>query len=67
MKKPPIPDPSIKQEFAQLKGEVPSPISPPQGCHFHPRCPKAMDICSVEYPTWTELGEGRGVACHLYT
>jgi len=63
----PIPDPSIKQEFAQLKGEVPSPISPPQGCHFHPRCPKAMDICSIEYPTWTELGEGRGVACHLYT
>jgi oligopeptide/dipeptide ABC transporter ATP-binding protein len=63
----PIPDPSVKQEFAQLKGEVPSPISPPQGCHFHPRCLKAMDICSVEYPTWTELGEGRGVACHLYT
>ena len=63
----PIPDPSVKQEFAQLKGEVPSPISPPQGCHFHPRCPKVMDICSKKYPTWTELGEGRGVACHLYT
>ena len=63
----PIPDPSIKQAFAQLKGEVPSPISPPRGCHFHPRCSKAMDICSKVYPQWIELGEGRGVACHIYT
>ncbi len=63
----PIPDPSNKQEFAQLKGEVPSPISPPRGCHFHPRCPKAKDICSTVYPTWTRLDKGRGVACHLYT
>ncbi len=63
----PIPDPSIKQGFAQLKGEVPSPISPPHGCHFHPRCLKAMGICSKEYPTWTKLGDGRGVACHLYS
>jgi oligopeptide/dipeptide ABC transporter ATP-binding protein len=62
----PIPDPAIKQEFAQLKGEVPSPISPPGGCHFHPRCHRVKDICSKEYPPWTELGEGRGVACHLY-
>jgi oligopeptide/dipeptide ABC transporter ATP-binding protein len=63
----PIPDPAVKQEFAQLKGEVPSPISPPAGCHFHPRCPRAMDICSREYPAWAELGDGRAVACHLYT
>ncbi len=63
----PIPDPSVKQAFAQLKGEVPSPISPPRGCHFHPRCAKAKDICSREYPKWIELGEGRGVACHLYS
>ncbi len=63
----PIPDPSIKQAFAQLKGEVPSPISPPQGCHFHPRCAKAKAICSREYPKWIELDEGRGVACHLYS
>ena len=62
----PIPDPSLKQEFSQLKGEVPSPISPPEGCHFHPRCPKVMDICSKEYPSWTNQDEGRGVACHLY-
>ncbi len=63
----PIPDPSVGQEFAQLKGEVPSPISPPTGCHFHPRCSKAMDICSKEYPSWTDLGKGRAVACHLYS
>ena len=63
----PIPDPSIQQEFAELKGEVPSPISPPQGCHFHPRCPKAMEICSRAYPSWTDLGGGRAVACHLYS
>ncbi len=62
----PIPDPNVKQGFAQLKGEVPSPISPPRGCHFHPRCLKAKDICSKEYPKWVELDEGRGVACHLY-
>ena len=62
----PIPDPSIQQTFAQLKGEVPSPISPPQGCHFHPRCSKAMGICSIEYPRWIERENGRGVACHLY-
>jgi oligopeptide/dipeptide ABC transporter ATP-binding protein len=57
----------LEQEFAELKGEVPSPISPPKGCHFHPRCPKVMEICSREYPQWLELGEGRCVACHLYT
>ena len=62
----PIPDPTIEHAFAQLKGEVPSPISPPRGCHFHPRCLKAMGVCSKESPRWTELGHGRGVACHLY-
>jgi len=63
----PIPDPSVSQAFAQLKGEVPSPISPPRGCHFHPRCSKAKDICSKVYPPWIEMGDRRGVACHLYT
>ena len=62
----PIPDPGVSQPFAQLKGEVPSPISPPPGCHFHPRCPKAMDICQSVYPRWVDMEQGRGVACHLY-
>ncbi len=63
----PIPDPSVSQPFAELKGEVPSPISPPRGCHFHPRCARVMDICSTVYPQWVDRDQGRGVACHLYT
>lgn len=62
----PIPDPDVSQPFAQLKGEVPSPISPPRGCHFHPRCSKAMDVCRADYPSWKTMDQGRGVACHLY-
>ncbi|MCP4625121.1 MAG: ABC transporter ATP-binding protein [bacterium] len=63
----PIPDPGVSQPFAQLKGEVPSPISPPPGCHFHPRCAKAMEICASVYPQWVDMDQGQGVACHLYT
>ena len=47
-------------------GEVPSALSPPSGCHFHPRCPEAMPNCSVEYPPLTSAPDGRQVACHLY-
>jgi oligopeptide/dipeptide ABC transporter ATP-binding protein len=52
------------EEFA-LTGEVPSPLRPPSGCHFHPRCPHAMDRCSREQPSLAKV-EGREVACHLY-
>jgi len=62
----PIPDPAVSQPFAQLMGEVPSPISPPRGCHFHPRCIKAMDICRAKSPTWKDMDHGRGVSCHLF-
>ena len=62
----PIPDPGVSQPFAQLKGEVPSPISPPPGCHFHPRCARAMEICASVYPQWIDMDQSRGVACHLY-
>lgn len=48
-----------------LQGELPSPLSPPTGCAFHPRCPKAMDICKISFPEWTQLGSRR-VRCHLY-
>lgn len=47
-------------------GEVPSALAPPTGCHFHPRCPKAIDGCSVQYPTLVVSPDGRQVACHLH-
>ncbi len=49
-----------------IMGDVPSPINPPTGCHFHPRCPKAMDKCSIEYPELKEVSPGHQVACWLY-
>lgn len=49
-----------------LEGDVPSPSNPPTGCHFHPRCPRVMDICRREYPPVTDLGGGRTVRCHLH-
>lgn len=49
-----------------LQGELPSPLNPPMGCAFHPRCPRVMDICRVQEPEWTQQG-ARCVRCHLYT
>jgi len=60
--------PRIKPEkrgFSVLRGEIPSPEDPPSGCHFHPRCPHAMDICRQEYPAFRTRGETQ-VACHLF-
>jgi len=54
------------REIIRLEGDLPSPVSPPAGCHFHPRCPQAMDVCRSGYPGRTELGGGRWVKCHLY-
>lgn len=64
----PIPDPVIekKRERIILTGDVPSPINPPSGCHFHTRCPYVMDICKKVDPPFTEKGPGHFVACHLY-
>jgi oligopeptide transport system ATP-binding protein len=50
-----------------LPGEPPSPLSPPNGCHFHPRCSLAMDICRTSRPALTALKDGRSVACHLHS
>ena len=63
----PIPDPAKPVTFARLTGEVPSPANPPKGCHFHPRCPHAMDICRAQAPDLIDMGSGRTVACHLFT
>ena len=58
--------PDLIHEEIVLTGEVPSPINPPKGCHFHPRCPFAMDKCSVEIPEEKEVSPGYKVSCHLY-
>jgi len=49
-----------------LEGDVPSPSDPPAGCHFHPRCPHATDVCRTHYPRKTNLGQSRSVCCHLH-
>ena len=58
--------PDVEREEIVLQGEVPSPINPPSGCRFHPRCPVAMEKCSVEEPILTDLGNNHRVSCHLY-
>jgi oligopeptide/dipeptide ABC transporter ATP-binding protein len=58
--------PDMIREEIVLSGEVPSPINPPSGCRFHPRCPFAMDKCSVEAPVDQEASPGHRVSCHLY-
>ncbi len=64
----PIPDPVIekRRERIILSGDVPSPINPPSGCHFHTRCPYAMEVCRHVDPIFAEQGSGHHVACHLY-
>jgi len=62
----PVPDPGRKKPLIPAGGDVPSPISPPAGCAFHPRCPSGMDSCKVSTPSLTEVEKGHFVACHLY-
>jgi peptide/nickel transport system ATP-binding protein len=54
-----------KRAFHPVKGEIPSPLNPPPGCHFHPRCPRAMERCRVERPVLREIAPGHRSACHL--
>jgi len=62
----PIPDPQVKRKRIMLQGDVPSPIHPPSGCHFHTRCPMAQHpLCSTEKPVLKPTGDGHWVACHL--
>jgi oligopeptide/dipeptide ABC transporter ATP-binding protein len=60
----PIPDPHLKRKRVILKGDVPSPLNPPTGCRFHPRCPIAEPNCSVDEPEFRELRPNHWVACH---
>jgi len=63
----PVPDPKASRQRKRivLQGEVPSPINPPAGCRFHPRCPIAVDRCSQEKPEWRDVGGNHWTACHL--
>jgi oligopeptide/dipeptide ABC transporter ATP-binding protein len=61
----PVPDPTYKRERIILKGDVPSPLNPPKGCRFHPRCPVAIDKCSVEEPLFKESKPNHWAACWL--
>jgi oligopeptide/dipeptide ABC transporter ATP-binding protein len=58
-------DPRKKKDRIILEGDVPSPVDPPSGCRFHPRCPKAFEPCSVKEPEFKEYGDGHFAACHL--
>ena len=61
----PIPDPQMKRQRIKLEGDVPNPINPPSGCHFHTRCPIAEARCKTEVPRLREGSNGHAVACHL--
>jgi peptide/nickel transport system ATP-binding protein len=54
-----------KRSFVPIKGEIPSPLAPPAGCHFHPRCPHAMPRCRESAPPLEEIAPGRWSACYL--
>ena len=61
----PVPNPRLKRQRTILKGDVPSPLNPPTGCRFHPRCPVAIEKCSQVEPAFLEVSPDHWVACHL--
>jgi oligopeptide/dipeptide ABC transporter ATP-binding protein len=63
----PIADPKARRKRLVIEGDVPSPMNPPSGCHFHTRCPYAEARCKLEYPPLQEIAPGHVVACHLRT
>ena len=61
----PTPDPNITKKRIILEGDVPSPMHPPAGCHFHSRCPRRKEVCMTAIPHLTDIGNGHFVACHF--
>ncbi|MGH8678504.1 MAG: ABC transporter ATP-binding protein, partial [Burkholderiales bacterium] len=62
----PVVDPAAKRKVIKLQGDLPSPAAPPPGCHFHPRCPQAMEQCRASYPAQTRVSDTRVTRCFLY-
>jgi peptide/nickel transport system ATP-binding protein len=62
----PMVDPAAKREVVRLQGDLPSPVNPPAGCHFNPRCPQAFAACRESYPGTTRITASHTAACHLY-
>jgi oligopeptide/dipeptide ABC transporter ATP-binding protein len=60
----PVPDPAAARRQRSIAGEVPSPLNPPTGCHFHTRCPFAIDLCREQAPPLRSISADRSVACH---
>jgi peptide/nickel transport system ATP-binding protein len=60
----PVPDPAVDTSAVEVVGEPPSPVLPPSGCRFHPRCPNALDVCSQTEPELREFAAGHFIACH---
>jgi oligopeptide/dipeptide ABC transporter ATP-binding protein len=61
----PMPDPSMRRARSSVEGEVPSPMRPPPGCHFHTRCPLAEERCRIEVPPLVQVAPGHVAACHV--
>jgi peptide/nickel transport system ATP-binding protein len=61
----PVPDPDYQSEQILLEGDVPSPLNPPSGCYFHPRCPYAQKTCKAESPLFRDVGKEHFVSCHF--
>ena len=62
----PVIDGTSGREIIKLQGDLPSPVEPPSGCHFHPRCPHRMPVCGETYPSERRVGVGQTARCHLY-
>lgn len=60
----PIPDPRLRKEHPLIEGEIPNPSNPPSGCHFHPRCPYATELCKEKQPEYREIEQDHYIACH---
>jgi peptide/nickel transport system ATP-binding protein len=63
----PVVDAAARREFIRLAGDLPSPANPPQGCHFHPRCPQAMASCRQSYPAAIGFSATHSASCYLYS